>query len=112
MSSSESTAPGVVALEQAARRDLQGVYDQVRAAVGTESDVSRLADEDLQRLLAVASKEYALRHQSGDRLAPFASGHCNTLITATDAAVISAAILDALSVEIFELGLWKTWGTT
>jgi hypothetical protein len=112
MSSSESTAPAVFAVEQAARRDLQGVYDEVRGVLGAESDISRLTDEDLQRLLAVASKEFAFRHQSGDRFAPFASGHINTLITATDAAVISAAILDALSVEVFELGLWKTWGTT
>lgn len=112
MSSSESTAPALAAVEQAARRGLQEVYDRVRVAVGAEADVSRLSDEDLQRLLAVAGKEFALRHQSGVRPAPFAPGHIDILITATDAAVISSAILNALSVEVFELGLWKTWGTT
>jgi hypothetical protein len=112
MSSSESTAPALGAVEQPARRDLQGVYDRVRAAVGAEADVSRLSDEDLQQLLAVAGKELALRQEGGERLAPFAAEHIDTLITATDAAVISSAILDALSVEVFELGLWKTWGTT
>jgi hypothetical protein len=112
MSSSESSAPALQAAEEAARRGLQEVYDPVRDAVRAEADVSRLSDRDLQRLLAVAGKELALRHEGGERLAPFAPEHIDTLITATDAAVISSAILDALSVEVFELGLWKTWGTT
>jgi rRNA maturation endonuclease Nob1 len=106
MSSSETV------VDQPARRDVQGIYDQLREAVRAEADVSRLSDADLQRLMAVASKELALRHERGERTTPFAPEHVDTLITATDAAVISSAILDALSVEVFELGLWKTWGTT
>ena len=112
MSSSKAVASALAEVDEQARRDLQGVYDQLREAVRAETDVSRLSDADLQRLMAVASKELALRHERGERTTPFAPEHVDTLITATDAAVISSAILDALSVEVFELGLWKTWGTT
>jgi hypothetical protein len=31
-------------------------------------------------------------------------------LTATDAVILASATLDALGVEIFELGMWKTWG--
>jgi hypothetical protein len=31
-------------------------------------------------------------------------------LTATDAVIAATGILDALGVEIFELGMWKTWG--
>jgi hypothetical protein len=32
-------------------------------------------------------------------------------VTGTDAVIAAAAILDAANVEIFELGLWRAWGT-
>jgi hypothetical protein len=110
--SSESTEAGAEELERAARDKLQAAYDEARDAVVAAPDLSRLPSGALQCLLAVACKEYATRQQTGERFAPFAPEQADTLLTATDAAVVASGILDALSVEVFELGLWKTWGTT
>ena len=74
------------------------------------SEVSELSDEDLQHLLAVNTKEYARRQQEAERFPAFGPEQAAVGVTATDAVIVASAVLDALSVEIFELGMWKTWG--
>jgi hypothetical protein len=75
------------------------------------SPLAEKSDEELQLLLAAVVKEYARRQQENDQpFAAFAVGK-GDVITGTDAVITASAILEGASVEIFELGMWKAWGT-
>jgi hypothetical protein len=69
-----------------------------------------LSDSELQSVLAVMGKEYATRQQQREPFPIFGESQAPAGLTATDAVIIASAVLDALGVEIFELGMWKTWG--
>jgi hypothetical protein len=71
---------------------------------------SDLSDGELQSVLAVMGKEYARRQQQREPFPIFGEHQAPVGLTATDAVIIASAVLDALGVEIFELGMWKTWG--
>lgn len=72
--------------------------------------LTELSNRELQGLLASAVRAYAARQQDGDRFPAFAPDEADVLVTGTDAVIAAAAILEATSVEIFELGMWKAWG--
>ena len=76
------------------------------------AQVRGLSDHDLKWLLALAAKEYSRRQQEGDQFPAFDVEQSSVGLTATDAVIVASAVLDALSVEIFELGMWKAWGGT
>jgi hypothetical protein len=80
-----------------------------RAAGGRESALA-LDGELLAGLLGAATRAYAARRAAGDPLAPFAGAVGDGAPTATDVAITAAAMLDDAGIEIFELGLWRTWG--
>jgi hypothetical protein len=80
-------------------------------ASSTELPLAHLSDRDLQRTLADAIRAYSARQQQGSRFPPFAPDEEGLSVTGTDAVVAAAAILEATNVEIFELGLWRAWGT-
>jgi hypothetical protein len=81
-------------------------------AVGLEpTALAELSDGELQRVLAAAVREYSARQQDGTRFPAFAPGETESVVTGTDAVIVTSAILEATSVEIFELGMWKAWGT-
>ena len=62
-------------------------------------------DEALQDLMGVAVRLYAERvERAGDMAAVKPS-----TINATDALVTTTALLRAVNVQIFELGLWQAW---
>ena len=66
-----------------------------------------LSDAEIQALLARAVKLYADRVAARDEpLAAFPQG---AQITATDAVVTTTAILKAVNVQLFELGMWQAW---
>jgi hypothetical protein len=66
-----------------------------------------LSDGEIQTLLARAVRLYAERVAARDEpLAAFPPGE---LITATDAVVTTTAILKAVNVQLFELGMWQAW---
>jgi len=66
-----------------------------------------LSDAEIQALLARAVKLYADRIAARDEpLAAFPQG---AQITATDAVVTTTAILKAVNVQLFELGMWQAW---
>jgi hypothetical protein len=70
-----------------------------------------LTDRELQRLLEDVVRAYAGRQQDGERFPAFASDQTGVPVTGTDAVITAAAILEATNVEIFELGLWRAWGS-
>jgi len=87
------------------------LYGRVQEAIKTTRNPADLSDAELQDVLALVCKLYSERWQDGAKFAAFGPFQSDAAITATDGAVTASAILDAVSVEIFELGMWRTWGT-
>ena len=75
--------------------------------VASLGDGRALADEDVQALLAAAVRIYADRMEERD--APLAAFPPGVDITATQAMVAITAILKAVNVQLFELGMWQAW---
>ena len=66
-----------------------------------------LSDGEIQALLARAVKLYAERVTASDTPLPaFPDG---AEVTATDAVVTITAMLKAVTVQLFELGMWQAW---
>jgi len=66
-----------------------------------------LSDGEIQALLARAVSLYAQRVAASDTPLPaFPEG---AAVTATDAVVTTTAILKAVNVQLFELGMWQAW---
>jgi hypothetical protein len=70
-----------------------------------------LSDRELQTLLASVVKAYAQRQQDAEPFPALAPDAADDLVAGTDAGNFASALLEATSLEIFELGMWKTWGT-
>jgi hypothetical protein len=66
-----------------------------------------LSDGEIQALLARAVKLYAERVASRDTPLPAFPERAD--VTATDAVVTTTAILKAVNVQLFELGMWQAW---
>ena len=66
-----------------------------------------LSDGEIQALLARAVRLYAAR--VAEREAPLPAFPEGTQVTATDAVVTTTAILKAVNVQLFELGMWQAW---
>ena len=75
--------------------------------IASLGDGRALADEDVQALLAAAVRIYADRME--EREAPLAAFPPGAGITATQAMVATTAILKAVNVQLFELGMWQSW---
>lgn len=83
----------------------------LRAACGTigaAQSADGLSDDDVQTLLGTAVRLYAQRAGERDEpLAAFAAEDAG--VTATDAMLAVTAILKAVNVATFELGMWQAW---
>lgn len=67
---------------------------------------SELSDRDIQDLLAKSVRSYAERVAERDgELPAFAAD----AVTATDVMVTVTAMLKAVNLQIFELGMWQAW---
>lgn len=71
------------------------------------SSPDALSNGEIQALLARAVRLYAERAAASD--APLAAFPADAQITATDAVVTTTAILKAVNVQLFELGMWQAW---
>ncbi len=60
----------------------------------------------VQQLLAAAVSLYAAKVELEGPLSAFSAGEAPT---ASEVCLAATGMLDAVSVEIFELALWKTW---
>lgn len=76
-----------------------------------ELPLANLTDKELQTMFADVVRAYSGRQQRGSRFPAFGTDAGKPVVTGTDAVVAAAAILEATNVEVFELGLWQTWGT-
>ena len=75
--------------------------------IASLGDGRALSDADLQALLAAAVRMYADRMEERD--APLPAFPPGAGITATQAMVAITAMLKAVNVQLFELGMWQTW---
>jgi hypothetical protein len=67
---------------------------------------AHLSDADVQALLSKAVRLYAERAQERDGALPaFPAGAA----TATDVMVTVTAMLKAVNLQVFELGMWQAW---
>ena len=73
----------------------------------TLEELSDLNDEALKALLAVAIRGYVRRLSEGEYLPPFPR---DCQVSATDVVAAVSEMLEFVDVEIFELGMWKSWG--
>lgn len=74
------------------------------------NDLLKAPPEELQRALAAAIKAYVARVEAGERLSPMLAESDPMAVTATDVLVVVTDMLAACDIEVFELGMWQTWG--
>jgi hypothetical protein len=70
------------------------------------TDVTRRSDADIQDMLASAVRLYAERAAERDGALPAFSPDA---ATATEVMVTVTAMLKAVNLQVFELGMWQTW---
>lgn len=66
-----------------------------------------LSDAELQALFAAAIKSYAARAELSD--GPLPALAPDSGVTATEAMLAVSAIMKAVNVQVFELGMWQSW---
>jgi hypothetical protein len=84
--------------------------DEVRKAcalIASLKDSDALPEGDIQALLAASVRLYADRAAKSET--PPAAFPADAGVTATDAMVATTAILKAVNLQLFELGMWQAW---
>lgn len=79
---------------------------QVHVAHDMNADLLSCPPQVLQRLLADAVRAYAARMEGGEGFPALVVG---TDIAATDVMVTVTAMLKAVNIQAFELGMWQAW---
>jgi hypothetical protein len=78
------------------------------ALLGSLGSADGLDDSDIQTLLGAAVRLYAQR--AGEREEPLPAFDAVAAgVNATDAMLTTTAILKAVNVATFELGMWQAW---
>lgn len=85
-----------------------GAVSAACALIGDTRSADGVSDADLQTLLGAAVRLYAQRASERDEPLPAFSAEA-TGVTATDAMLATTAILKAVNVATFELGMWQAW---
>lgn len=70
-------------------------------------EIGEMSDAQLQALLAAAIKSYAARAEQSDEPLPALPPQSG--VTATEAMLVVSAIMKAVNVQVFELGMWQSW---
>ena len=86
--------------------------DMLRIAKVLDSKVANdnfetVDGEAARRLFAAMIKVYSLRTEAGERELPFKIGDSGT--NATDLMIAASAILRSGDLEVFELGMWRSY---
>lgn len=100
-------SPDILTLAQEVARVAEVFESLEPGSLEQEEDVGKLSDAAVQAVLTLGVKLYSAKLEQGDWLPPFAA---RDAITATEALATVTEILNAVDVEVFELGLWKMWG--
>src|SRR4051812_42155262 len=78
--------------------------DLERGLVDGRFDV--MSQEALQHLMAAICKTYSQQVQVGDPSLPLRQG---SGVSATDVMITASALLRAVDLQVFELGMWQSW---
>jgi hypothetical protein len=70
-----------------------------------EIDIEKISQEEVQSLFALSVQLYFLKRDAGEDFGPFANPQ---EISATAAMTAAANLLQAVEIEVFELGMWKS----
>lgn len=82
--------------------------DALLRRCSSPADVKGLSDEAIQNMLALAVTAYVRRLSEGEQhLPPFPE---DLGVTATEVVAVISEMLDFVDVEVFELGMWRSWG--
>jgi hypothetical protein len=65
-----------------------------------------LPDEVVQQAFTAMTRLYTVKFQMGERWPPFTS---DREMPATSVMIMSTAMLRAVNLELFELGMWQAW---
>ena len=87
--------------------DASALHDAC-ALIGSAQNGDGLGDAEVQALLGAAVRLYAQRSAERDEPLP-AFDAAQAGVTATDAMLATTAILRAVNVATFELGMWQSW---
>jgi hypothetical protein len=75
--------------------------------MSSQIDTAKPSDADIQIMLADAVRLYAERVAERDgTLSAFPAG---AAVTATEVMVTVTAMLKAVNLQVFELGMWQAW---
>lgn len=89
------------------RRALEGVDTRAVDPEGDSALLVALSDGPVQQLLGAAVRVYAACRERDAGVGPVDPA---APPTATEVLMAVSALLEAVEVEPFELGLWTTWG--
>lgn len=93
--------------EEERLHDALAVLERAASSGGGEGAPST---ETLQRMIAAAVKVYVARVEQGQASSPLPAAGDPRAPTATDVLVTVTDMLAAGEIELFELGMWQTWG--
>ena len=66
------------------------------------------SQEMIQEGLDALTKLYTVRFQEGERWDPFPNGRA---MPVTSVMIMTTAMLQAVNIELFELGMWQAWSS-
>jgi len=83
------------------------VLEEILSEPPTVEELGSLSDATIKTFVALAIRTYVHRLSNGDYLPPFQR---DSGITATDVVAAVSEMLEFVDVEVFELGMWRSWG--
>ena len=86
--------------------EVEGTLARLRQSLSEPDGLHALDVSTVQSLLTLAITVYAAKAEAGEVFPAFAEGAAPA---ASDVCLASTQMLDAVSVEIFELALWRAW---
>ena len=81
------------------------ISDAAKLLAALPPDVA-IEDDDLRGALAALVRIFGERAAEDRKFLPFPEGHH---VTATEGMIAVTAILRALNLQLFELGMWQNW---
>lgn len=74
-----------------------------------DGDLEKLQPHAQQALIAALCKYYAANSDAGNRYGALGQ---RSAVTATDVMVMCGALLKAVDLQVFELGMWQSWSNS
>jgi hypothetical protein len=102
----EGDDAGTRAATDAIAAAIRKLHNQLQNGVG----VTDLDEAIVQDAIAAIVKLYARMLERERYFPPFPPRNGEEGVTATEVAVTASEMLNAVQIELFELGMWRTWG--